>query len=315
MHRSMTGVMIALVALMYHGSCDPADPRGSIAIQPLNHADSLANITNLLGAIPHEFQVVPDMELPIRFPAEACFVNIIAAIGSIALYDFTGKMAPASYRTTRFSRPLIRMNSPGRVDVERRFMVWGLFLVAYYINRYDAFNISFFSLQWRGQEVAGVGIAGSPRVSGQRLALENPASNDEIKIDFAFFGGPLDLGKGSVFMTIITSILEAAPQDTNSIIHQTVINYLNGESAILILTPTAIARSARGPHFTNEVLIDILARTAEFYAANNVYRQLELNISVSGVMVVQGAFVEKRNIASLPFLNITESQAQEISLG
>ncbi|KAL8958759.1 MAG: hypothetical protein Q9183_005774, partial [Haloplaca sp. 2 TL-2023] len=282
---------------------------------PLGHTDNLSNITTHLGAIPPEFQVVRDTQLPIRLPAEACFLNIIAAIGSIALEDFAGKTAPASYRTTRFPQPLIRINSPGLVDVERRFVVWGLFLVAYYINRYDAFNISFFSLQWKGQEVAGIGIAGSPRAPGQRLALEMPASNDEVKVDFAFFGGPLDLGKGSVFMTIIASILEAAPQEKESTIYQTVINYLNDESAIFIVTPTKIAKSPTGPHLTNKVLLDILARAAEFYAMSNIYRQLELNISVDGVMVAQGALVQRRNLFFLPFLNVTDTQAQELSLG
>ncbi|KAI4270321.1 MAG: hypothetical protein LQ337_006748 [Flavoplaca oasis] len=235
-------------------------------------------------------------------------------MGAIALEEFTGKMGLMSYRTTRFPQPVIRMNSPGLVDVERRFMIWGLFLVAYYVNRFNAFNISFFSLQWKGKEVAGIGIAGTPRIAGQSFALEVPSSNEEIKIDFAFFGAPLDLGKGSVYMTILASILEAAPQDTNTNIYQTVINYVNDEPAIFIMTPTAVARSARGPYFTNELLIDTLARTAEFYAATKMYRQLGLNISVGGIMVAQGVLGARRNVGSLPFLNSTEVQAQQLEV-
>ncbi|KAL8865073.1 MAG: hypothetical protein Q9174_007084 [Haloplaca sp. 1 TL-2023] len=223
-------------------------------------------------------------------------------------------MAPSSYRTTRFPWPLIRMNLPGLVHLERRFMVWGLFLVAYYLHRNDAFNAGFFSLQWKGQEVGGLAIAGNARAPGQRLTVEPspaPVSNLEFKVDFAFFGGPLDLGKGSVYITIITSILEAAPQEAKSAIYQTIINYLNDETTIFVVTPTAVARGMTGPHFTNEVLIDILARTAEFYTENDVYRQVELNVSVSGIMVAQGAFVQKGNLASLPFLNLTEMRSQE----
>ena len=314
MYRGLTNVLLVLLASTRYCSCNPANPRDGIAIKPLVYSSSLANLTSLVGAIPPEFQAVPDLEVPVRFPAEACFVNLVAAMGAIALDDFTGKMGLTSYRTTRFPQPVIRMNSPGLVDVERRFMVWGLFLVAYYVNRYNACNVGFFSLQWKGKEIAGIGIAGTPRTAGQRFAMEGPSSNEEIKVDFAFLGPPLDLGKGSVFMTILASVLEAAPQDRNTNIYQTVINYVNDEPTIFIVTPTAVARSARGPYFTNELLIDTMARTAEFYAATNTYRQLGLNISVDGIMVAQGVLGARRNVASLPFLNSTEIQAQQLSV-
>lgn len=304
-------LLIVLLGLARQFICSPAMARAPIVSKPLVHASNLANLTGLVGSIPPEFRVVPDLELPIRFPAEACFTNIIAALGDVALGDFTGKMRLTSYRTNRFPQPLIKMNSPGLEDVPRKFMVWGLFLMAFYLHANNDFNMGFYSLQWKGEEVAGIGIAGIPRAPpSQSITLGAPSSIDDgdIKVEFAFIGGLLELGKGPVFMTIIVSLLEAAPQAVDARIYQTVINFLRNEPAAFIVTPTQAAREARGPYFTNEVLIDILARTAEFYATSNIYRQLELNISVEGVVVAQGAFVLRRNLKSLGFFNATEVQ-------
>ena len=247
-----------------------------------------------------------ELELPIRFPPEACFLNIVAALADVALRDFTGKVHITSYRTTRFPEPFIRMNSPGLKDVETKFMVWGLFLMAFYIHTHDAFQMGFFSLQWKGAEVAGLGIAGTPRLADTAGALT--PDNSGVKVDFAFFGGPLVLGKGSLFMTIIMSLMEAAPQGATDPIYETVINYLPNEPAAFIVTPTQRARRPRGPYFTNAVLIDALARTAEFFSASKIYRQLELNISLGGVKVAQAAFVQRRNLESLNLLNATDLQ-------
>ncbi|KAI4236543.1 MAG: hypothetical protein LQ349_002470 [Xanthoria aureola] len=250
-----------------------------------------------------------ELELPIRFAPEACFLNIVAALGDVALHDFTGKVHITSYRTTRFPEPFIRMNSPGLKDVDTKFMVWGLFLMAFYIHTHDAFQMGFFSLQWKGEEVAGLGIAGTPKLAD--TAGVTPL-NAGVRVGFAFFGGPLVLGKGSVFMTIIMSLQEAAPQGATDTIHETVINYLPNEPTAFIVTPTRRARRSRGPYFTNAVLIDALSRTAEFYAASNIYRQLELNISVGDVKVAQAAFVQRRNLGSLNLLNATDLHEHDL---
>lgn len=311
MFRRLPNLLIALLGLARQFTCSPAIVGDQIVSKPFVHASNLANLTGLIGSIPPEFHVVPDVELPIRFPAEACFTNIVAALGKVALGDFTGKMHVTSYRTDRFPQPLIKMNSPGLEDVTRKFMVWGLFLMAFYLHTHNACYMGFYSLQWKGEEVAGIGIAANPRAPpSQSSTLGAPSSNDDddIKVDVDFFGGPLELGKGSVFMTIIISLLEAAPQAADARIYQTVINFLRNEAAAFIVTPTQAARGARGPYFTNEVLIDTLARTANHYAKSNIYRQLELNVSVEGVVVAQGAFVLRRNLGSLSFFNATEVQ-------
>ncbi|KAI4222139.1 MAG: hypothetical protein L6R36_006381 [Xanthoria steineri] len=298
---------IILLGMAHPFACSPAAASDHTAATPLVHARDLANPTSLTASIPPEFQMYHELELPIRFPPEACFLNIIAALADVALHDFAGKVHITSYRTTRFPEPFIRMNSPGLDDVKTKFMVWGLFLMAFYIHTHDAFQLGFFSLQWKGAEVAGLGIAGTPRLADTVGAT--PLNNNAVvKVDFAFYGGPLVLGKGSVFMTIIMSLQEAAPQGATDGIYETVINYLPNEPAAFIVTPTRRARRSRGPSFTNAVLIDALARTAEFYAASNIYRQLDLNISVGGVKVAQAAFVQRRNLEALNLLNATDLQ-------
>ncbi|KAL9013396.1 MAG: hypothetical protein Q9173_001903, partial [Seirophora scorigena] len=276
------------------------------------HAGNFAKLTRPFTSIPPQFHIEPDLELPIKFPPEACFTNIIAALGSIALGDITGKTHITNYRTTRFPQPLIKLTSPAQKDVTRQYIVWGLFLTAFYLHSHNAFNVGFFSLQWNGEEVAAIGIGGTPKLAGANGVLGAIPENDNIKVDFAFFGGTAEHGKGAVFMTIIASLLEAAPQAADDRIYQTVINYLNNEPAAFIANPTEASRGARGPYFSNRVLIDALARTADFYTASNTYRQLEMKIFVDDVMVAQGAFVRRTSLESLGFSNATE-QGQSVA--
>ncbi|KAL8652197.1 MAG: hypothetical protein Q9226_004369 [Calogaya cf. arnoldii] len=311
MYKRLPPLLVVLIGLADEFACSPAFMGSQTPPKPSLSASNLANLTGLFGSIPPEFRVVPDLELPIRFPAEACFTNIIAALQDVALGDFTGKMHVHSYRTLHFPYPLIKMNSPDLVDVKRQFMVWGLFLVAFYLHTYNSCNMGFFSLQWKGEEVAGIGIAGTWPSDGN-IALQSPSSNKDVIVNFAFYGAPVELGKGSVFITIIESMLEAAPQAADARIYTTIINYLRNEPAAFIVTPTQAARGDRGPYFTNEVLIDILARSAEYYATSRIYRQLELNISVEGVKVAQGAFALRKDLGSLSFFNATEEQDQAL---
>ncbi|KAI4092451.1 MAG: hypothetical protein LQ339_007932 [Xanthoria mediterranea] len=312
MHSGVLNILVLFLGLAHHLACSPAGPRDQAATKALVQGSNLENLTSLLTSIPNDFRIELEIELPIRFPAEACFINIIAALTDTARGDFTGKMHLTNYRTPRFPQPLIKIHSPGKVGVERRYLVWGLFLVAFYLQPHSAFNMGFFSLQWKDEEVAGIGIAGTPRLDRPDSALRLPLPNSNVKVDVAFYGGPVDLGKGSVFMTIIASLLEAAPQAGDDRIYETVINYLNNEPAVFVLTPTPVARGTRGPFFTNELLIDTLSRTAEFYAAANIYRQLELKVLVNDVMVAQGAFTRRGSLGSLGFLNTTNIQAKEM---
>ncbi|KAL8960962.1 MAG: hypothetical protein Q9193_002415 [Seirophora villosa] len=279
---------------------------------PLVHAADLAKPTRPFAAIPPQFQIKPHRGLPIKFPPEACFTNMIATLASIAVGDFTGKMHMNSYRSRRFPQPLIKLTSPAQKDVTRQYIVWGFFLTAFYLQSHNAFNVGLFSLQWNGEEVAAIGIGGTPKLAGPLGVLGTTPPNKNIKVDYAFFGGTAELDKGAVFMTIIASLLEVAPQGANDKIHETIINYLNNEPAAFIVTPTEASRGARGPSFSNAVLIDVLVQTADHYAASNTYRQLELKIFVDDVMVAQGAFVRRTSLGSLGFSNATE-QGQSVA--
>ncbi|KAL8845834.1 MAG: hypothetical protein Q9221_009031 [Calogaya cf. arnoldii] len=233
-----------------------------------------------------------------------------AALGLIALEDFTSKMPNSNYRTTLFKQPLIKVTSPDLQDIPRQFVVWGLFLSAFYVHRAEVCHMGFFSLQWKGKRVAGVGIT-SPT---NKDTVEASQSNDAVQVHLAFFGGPQEFGKGTVFMTIMESLMETAPQGIDDIIYKTLINYLNNEPVAVIVTPTKEARDPKGPFFTNRMLVDMLVKATDFYAGNNVYRQLEVNVTVDGVLVAQGAFAHRKNLGSLGFLDITEVQKQELSI-
>ncbi|KAL8995250.1 MAG: hypothetical protein Q9169_004956 [Polycauliona sp. 2 TL-2023] len=300
---------LVILTLAHQSDGSPIDAREYVVTESLIHTNRSISLPQYLASIPADFRISNDLELPIRFPPEACFTNIIAALTNVAVGDFRGKMPVSNYRTTRFPQPLIKMNSPGLRDVPRQFMAWGLYLVAFYLRSHNKYNMSFFSLQWKGEEIAGIGMAATPGVAAiQNSSLEISSPNDGVKVDFAFYGGALELGMGAAFMTIIASLLEVAPQATEAIIYETVINFLHTEPATFVVTPTAVARGPRGPYFTNKVLIEALSRTADFFAASNDYRQLGLNISVDGIMVAQGAFVQRRFLRSLSFLDAVETE-------
>ncbi|KAL8847518.1 MAG: hypothetical protein Q9221_007446 [Calogaya cf. arnoldii] len=311
MYMRLPPLLVVLIGLAHQIACSPVFIGSQTPPKPSLAASRVVNLTGLVGSIPSDFRVIPDLKLPILFPAEACFTNIIAALQDVALGEFTSKMQIHSYRTIHFPYPLIKMNSPGLVAVKRQYMGWGLFLVAFYLHSNNVCNMGFFSLEWKGEEVAGIGIAGTRPGDGS-IVLRSPSSNMDVKVEFAFYGPPVENGKGSVFITIISSMLEAAPQAIEARIYQTVINYLRNEPIAFIVTPTQVARSDQGPYFTNEVLLEILARSAEYYAISRIYRQLELNISVEGVMVAQGAFALRKSLGSLSFFNATEAQDQAL---
>ncbi|KAL8707413.1 MAG: hypothetical protein Q9220_007558 [cf. Caloplaca sp. 1 TL-2023] len=258
------------------------------------------NFTDRLASIPPDFNIELQIQQKSPVPPEACFTNIVAALLDVALGDFRANMEVATYRTTRFPTPIIKLGAPKHQEyVARRYIVWGLYLSALYLHLHNAFHLVFFSLQYKGVEVAGICI-GAPALAGERneTAALTPAENVNIVLDFAYFGGTLELGRDSVFMIMIASLMEAAPSAESDLIYETIINYLHDEPAAFIATPTRAARSGKGQVFTNRMLLEALARSAEFYNSHGKWRQVEVNITAGGVMVAQAAFVQRSNLAA-----------------
>ncbi|KAL8898393.1 MAG: hypothetical protein Q9207_006727 [Kuettlingeria erythrocarpa] len=255
----------------------------------------LTTPTHLLKSIPGDFNIERQFELPIPYLPEACFVNIIAALRDAASGDFAGSMPVANYRTTRFLQPLVKISSPNQADIERKYLVWGLFLTAYYIRLDGGFHFSLFSLRSGGEEVGIVGIGG-PRVAGgvynSSLTTRPPSSNNDFTISRAYFGTQV-IRKAAVFMTIASALMEAAPPPLHTRMQSTWINYMQNEQCAFVITPSQMARSAAGPFFTNEDLIDVLTKATDYFAQDDVYRQMEMNVSVSGVVVAQAVFLHR----------------------
>ncbi|KAL8655770.1 MAG: hypothetical protein Q9226_002914 [Calogaya cf. arnoldii] len=256
------------------------------------------NLTNLLTSIPSDFSVELQFELPVPYLEEACFVNLIAGLHAAANGDFTGNMPIGTYRTTRFASPLLKINTPSQVDIPRKYVAWGLFLTASFFHAHEEFHLAFFGLRWQGEAVGGIGIGGPLSIGKITSSLTTSPSNYNFKISHAYFGAQV-IRKGSVFITIASAFLEAAPPPLGTRIQTTWINYVNNEPCAFILTPSEAARTTAGPFFMNKDLIDVLAKATDYFAGENVYRQMELNISVAGVMVAQAAFVHRSNPAFL----------------
>ena len=300
-------LIVTYLARAHFVSYAPSDTNLS---RPQPRSTNPANRTHLLTSIPSDFSIERHFELPKPYLPEACFVNIIAALRDAASGDFAGSMPIANYRTTRFLQPLINIGSPNSADIQRRYLVWGLFLTAYQLRAHNGFHLSFFSLRWKSEEVGIVGVGGF-RFAGHRFAgvvanslhTKTPSSNNDFRISRAYFGTQV-IRKGSVFMTIVSALMEAAPPPLHTRIQSTWINYMQNEQCAFVITPSEVARTAAGPFFRNEDLIDVLTKATDYFAQDDVYRQMEMNVSVAGVVIAQAVFLHRSNPAFLELAGI-----------
>ncbi|KAL9003047.1 MAG: hypothetical protein Q9188_004059 [Gyalolechia gomerana] len=282
---SIRGSFLSIILLgwAHTVSCSPA-------VKPLSSSKDMTNLTGPVASIPSDFEIHPQFKFPIGFPPEACYVNIIAALREAALGDFNEEMRVANYRTTKFPQPIITIRSPEMEPIPRKFVVWGLFLIAFYMRLHRAFQLRFFSLHWKGKEVAGIGI-GKPRTTGTMISdIPKVPSNRDIAVDYEFFGAQA-LGQDAVFMTIISALSEAAPPPADTRIQETWINFLNTEDCLFTVVPTEAARTTM--KFTYQDLIQTLSKAAEFFLDRNTYQQLSMNVTFTGTKIAQAAFVLK----------------------
>lgn len=262
-----------------------------------------SNGTTLGTSIPTDFTIDRRFGLPIRFSPEAGYFNIIAALCDISAGDFASTMHPSKYRTTRFRQPIISISTRGDGDVPRRYIVWGLFLTAFYLRANQRFSLAFFVLEWNGKEVAGLGIGGrSLRKRERALTTTSSASSllplsplkdvRELRIAYEYNAGAESFEQGAVYMTVIGALTTAAPFDLYARITETWISFLNDEPCVFIVVPSQAARTAP-PYFIYEDLNLILAKTSDFLADHARYSPLSMNISIDGIEVAKAALTSK----------------------
>ncbi|KAG7009620.1 hypothetical protein G7Y79_00002g007350 [Physcia stellaris] len=257
--------------------------------------------TKSLGTtIPQDFTIERRLALPISFSPETGYYNIIAALCIISSADFESRMPPALYRTTRFQQPIIRIATHGDVDVPNRYIVWGLFLIAFYLRESQRFSLAFFVLKWKGKEVAGISIderiLSKPQDQSNATVASLPVGalqNDRpLVIQYEYLAGAKHFEQGAVYLTIIGALTTAAPSDIKARITRTWISFLNSEPCVFIITPSLAARTAP-PYFTYEDLNLVLAKTSDFFTAHARYSPLSMNISIDDVEVAQAALTSK----------------------
>ena len=256
--------------------------------------------TEVLGTtIPTQFTIDRRMALPLRFPPEAGYINIIAALYDVSSNKFKSKMHPTYYRTTRFESPVIKIETHGDLDVPRRYVVWGLFLMAFYLRANQRFSFAFFILKWEGKEVAGIGIG--DRIAGRTkktfmgassLSISSLKANRQLLIRYEYTAGAPKFEQGAAYLTIIGALTTAAPSAITARITETWISFLNDEPCVFIVVPSLAVRTAP-PYLLYEDLKLILAKTADFLVEHARYSPLTMNVSVDGVEVAKAALTNK----------------------
>ncbi|KAL8692841.1 MAG: hypothetical protein Q9224_003878 [Gallowayella concinna] len=264
-------------------------------------ANSPVSTTRLGTAIPEEFSIERRFALPLHFSPEACYINIIAALCDIAGADFASTMPPTNYGTVRFDAPLVKIGSHGDAPIPTRYVVWGLFLVAFYLRANDRFSLVSFGLQWQRKDVATIGIGGEgpkKETLTAEASLASLTAVRELGIEYEYFGSK-NFGMNAVYMTIIGALTTTAPFDINTRITEPWISFLNNEPCILVVVPTTAARTS-APYFLYQDLNVILAKTSDFFADHARYTPLSLNISVDGVEVAKATLTSKLGSHGLP---------------
>ncbi|KAL8961978.1 MAG: hypothetical protein Q9193_001550 [Seirophora villosa] len=279
----------------------PASPSNADLFRTLPNILDLTNTSLSVTTIPRDFHIERLFHAPVPFLPEACLFNIIAGLRAIVSSDFNTNMPVAGFRTTRFAQPIIQTSSPAMTEIPRKYVIWGLFLTGYYLHRFNAYQLSFFSLWFNEHEVGGIGVGG--RGLPSRVTAPPPAaavlapSSNTLEIDYAYFGEQR-LGKGTVYMTIISALMEVGPPPAETRITETWINFLQGENCVFVVVPSPAGRTATTP-FTYFHLAELLARAADYYEQSGRFGQLDMNVSVDGLKIAQAVFTRKEGLGGL----------------
>lgn len=292
--------------------------------------DSVAHTVARLSQIPipRDFKLMPQFNLPSHIPTDAYYYNIIVALATVALHDFDGVMAEDRFRTERFPQLPILINTPppGR-PIPTKYAVWGLVLAIVFLLNLTGFNTVFFSLQWQGIEVGGIGMGDALIISQflearsngtdkttKNLAMSNPpdsnitdsttalkelfrginpkvpSNEDNLSVDFDYYGQ--ELQKEAVFMAIISALSEAAVKPAEDKVTGTFTSFFDDEHAQFTTRETTPAR-IRPPYYTYKWLIASLVRAVDHFVRNNVYRQLKMNLKLNNVAFAKSVLYYK----------------------
>ncbi|KAL8758000.1 MAG: hypothetical protein Q9184_004057 [Pyrenodesmia sp. 2 TL-2023] len=278
-------------------------------------------------SLPEDFQVEPQITQTIRYPQEACYLNTIHALEEIALELFNGLMPRFSFSSQQYPGLIITVLPPDYSDmIERRFVVWGLYLAILYMNMHNAFQPTIFQLKWNNQIVGRIeygslrsysrlymrqqingetnGTSVKPGIRTYEKAKDPTAEHslqvstnhdNHLLIHFRYFGKPPPkIAKGDIFLTILGALTQAAVADASADALRTFTSAVSvsGAHCTFIL---ARVSSRNAPTLRMKDLIHSLAAAADFYIANRVYTQLDMRLSVDGVVMASAAFWYNRD--------------------
>ncbi|KAL8815278.1 MAG: hypothetical protein Q9223_005565 [Gallowayella weberi] len=213
-------------------------------------------------------------------------------------------MRPVNYRTNRFPEPIIKIAIHGTPDAPRKYIIWGLFLVAFYLRSHKEFMLAYFAIQYQDDEIAGVGL-GAQELRTESITTPSwPAGSltagRQLGVEFEYFGSK-NFGPEAVYLTIIDALTKSAPSDFKTRITETWISFLNNEACIFIVVPTPAARtSSSSSTFMYEDLTAILAKSSDFFADHKRYSPLSINITVDGVEVAKATFTSRFGAHGFP---------------
>ncbi|KAI4172572.1 MAG: hypothetical protein LQ346_008572 [Caloplaca aetnensis] len=249
---------MSLIELLIHFTlwtrlifCSPTtvDNRRTLSNKAGSDATNAALSVKTLSTVPvpEDFKVEPQTTQATRYPQEACYLNTVHALEEVALDDFGGPMPRFTFSSQTYPGLIITAIPPDNSEMmERRVVVWGLFLAVRHMAMQKAFQPTIFQLKWSNQDVGRIqyssrGLISRPNGQQQRQQtsetdkisiLERPGvskdsddqpiakspqgvsaldDDDHLLIHFRYFGHPPPrIGKADVLLTVLAALTQAA---------------------------------------------------------------------------------------------------------
>lgn len=258
-------------------------------------------------------------------PDRAYYYAAIMALKEVALEDFNGVARNQNFHNTRFPGLVVMMNTHYDT-VPRKYVVWGLLLACGLMEQAIGFGHLFFSLQWRGREVAGLAFSparstfqisdGRPNGTETTTPNEVPsiddvqvtnstatpgttasetvstgASNaDTLSVTIERHGSLLRAS--DVYMELLFALAHAAPKPSNTRITRVWKSEMDDYHTTFSTNQVPATRS-EPPYYTFRVLIESLALAADHVVQENQYYEFDMLIKVNDVAIASALLSHK----------------------
>ncbi|KAL8813156.1 MAG: hypothetical protein Q9223_001290 [Gallowayella weberi] len=248
------------------------------------------------------------------------------ALKELAIDDFEEEMSVRNYVSRRFPQLTIQLYAMF-VDIERKYVVWGLISAIHYMIVHQNFQHSFALLLYRGVEVGAISFGPTPahpvistsldaqaHVGGTEPPKPDvptsseptdklqprvdstatvPVAANRVTVDFGYVGS--NIGLDAMYMAIISALSEAAPRSATAPLEGPWSSQFDGWPCHFVTKPVSPPRRTP-PVYEWRWLIQALGLATEYMIGRSDYRNLQMDIKVDGVRVGMASLIDEERV-------------------